>query len=292
MPVTTCSHSFLSDVRVYDVDVSGHLIDPVGLPTESLATRAIESGCAEVTTDSSVMSDDSSSAIAIPVFRDQRVVSVAVLSARTLNDERDDVVGVFEVWEPVGVYEELGLKAGYYGRMERFRTVSSFVRFEKGNGLPGQVWQQCCGVIHDDLSNHPGFLRAAGASADLLRTAIGIPVAAQRYHSTAVLISSAVSPMAKAMEVWQTEDDGFALLGGAYDSEETAERLALHSNAKLDLLSGLPGLANQANGAVLSDDVDRLMAGRSRLDNESPTAGLAIPFFCGDVMTSVTTLLF
>jgi len=40
------------------------------------------------------------------------------------------------------------------------------VRFEKGSGLPGQVWQDRRGVIHDELATHPGFLRAAGASAE------------------------------------------------------------------------------------------------------------------------------
>lgn len=284
--------SFLCDVSVYDVNSSDQLIGGIGSPTEKIASRAVESGCAEVSVDSAELIPDASSAIAIPVFRGQQVVSVTVLSSKQLPDDHDNLVGVFEVWEPAGVYEELALKHGFYGRMERFQNVSSFVRFEKGNGLPGQVWQQSSSVIHDDLSNHPGFLRAAGASADLLRSAIGIPVGADRFHSTAVLISSAISPIAVAIEVWQAEEEGFSLMGGAYSSPENVAQYALQPDTRLAPGSGLPGLADTHRGAVLCDDIDRLLEGRTPSSDHPPTSGLAIPYFNGETLTSVATLLF
>ncbi|MGI9473546.1 MAG: GAF domain-containing protein [Rubripirellula sp.] len=219
------------------------------------------------------------------------MVSVITLSAKQLNDEHDNVVGVFEVWEPVGVYEELALKVGFFGKMERFRNVSSFVRFEKGNGLPGQVWQQRAGVIHDDLSNHPGFLRAAGASADLLVTAIGLPVATNAYHASVLLISSCVSPLARGFEVWQPVDDGFSLLGGAYRG--LGDGIDLPAETHLPTGQGLPGLAARAGSAVLSEDVETLFAGRGEAARLPEAAcGLAIPYFDGETLTSVATLLF
>ena len=214
-----------------------------------------------------------------------------MLSAKVLSDDRDDLIGVFEVWEPVGVYQELALFQGYFGRMDRFQNVSSYVRFEKGTGLPGQVWQQRTSVIHDDLSNHPGFLRAAGASADLLVTGIGLPVASTAFHSTAVLISSRVSPIAGGFEVWQADDSHFSFLGGAY--RDFADGVQLPPDASLPLDAGLPGLAGNEQGAVLCQDPKIIFAGRNH-DTELPESAfaLAIPFYDGDKLTSVSTLLF
>ncbi len=287
-------NSLLCDVSVYDVDSSGHLVDAIGSPIDRLACQAIESGSAEVATQPESLIRDASAAIAIPIYRDQRIVSVTVLSSKQLSDSSDDVVGVFEVWEPIGSYQEVALKRGFYGRMERFHNVSSFVRFEKGNGLPGQVWQQRSAVIHDDLSNHPGFLRAAGASADLLKTAVGIPVASSVFRGAAVLISSVVSPLARGIEVWCAEQDGFSLLGGAYSElgNGSIDRCTLAPKTKSVGEDGLPGLARIHGGAILCDDVDRIYADRDvNRDSVGPIAGLAIPFFDGESLTSVTSLL-
>ncbi len=288
---TLPSRSFLSDVTVYRVDDQGHLVDAIGAPIEELAQAAILSGTAEVSTDPRVIHSDSSAALAIPVYRSAHVISLAVISAKRIPENRDDVVGVLEVWEPVGIYEDLALKSGFYGRMERFRNVSSFVRFEKGTGLPGQVWQHRTGVIHDDLSNHPGFLRAAGASADLLVTAVGIPIASTAFHAAAVLISSTISPLARGFEVWQAHDDHFSLIGGTY--RDLGEGIELLPGTSLPRDKGLPGLAGNEHAAVICEDVDTLFAGRNH-DAEVPesASGLAIPFFNGDSLASVTTLLF
>lgn len=293
-PLTVSSfplNSFLSEVSVYSVDDDGQLRGSIGAPIEQLAHTAIGSGTAEISTDRSTIHSDSSAAISIPIHRCGRVVSVAVLSAKRLSPDRDDLVGVFEVWEPVGIYEELALKAGFFAKMARFESVSSFVRFEKGFGLPGQTWQQRESVIHDDLSNHPGFLRAAGTSADRLTSAMGIPIASQAFHGAAVLISSFVSPLARGLEVWRVGKSCFSLAGGAYRG--FGEGVELPVEAILPLDSGLPGLANVSGGAVLCQDVPTLFAGRNH-DAQLPASasGLAIPLYDGETLTSVATLLF
>lgn len=292
--------AFLSDVSVYDVDASGELVGCVGSPIEHLARAAVESGSSEITTRAEWLSSESVASIAIPVHRGGHVVSVATLSARRSNDiheEQDDLVGVFEVWEPIGVYEEVALKLGFYGRMERFQNVSSFVRFEKGNGLPGLVWQDRCAVIHDDLGNHPGFLRAAGASADLLVTAIGIPVASTAFHGVAVLIGSNASPLARGFEVWHADRGGFCLLGGAY--RNLPSPYCLNPGTLLDGREGLPGLAASRGGAVLCTSSEVLRCGMpsdsadaTSKSASAPSISLAIPFYEGESLTSVATLLF
>ena len=285
---TLPADSFLRDVHVYRIDEAGQLIDAFGAPEESVVAAAIASGTAEI----SIASEDnqtSSATIAIPVHKEDRVSSVAVLSSKKVEQTHDKVVGVFEVWEPVGLYQELALKAGFYGKMERFRNVSSFVRFEKGNGLPGQVWQERTGVIHDDLSNHPGFLRAAGASADLLITGIGLPVASHAYHSSVLLLSSGVSPLARGFEIWQATSEQFTLLGGAYRGMPA---MGLPAETRLAIQEGLPGLASVEGAAVLSDNPDILFAGRPTESRPESACGLAIPCYDGDSLTSVATLLF
>jgi putative methionine-R-sulfoxide reductase with GAF domain len=291
LAATLPDNCFFADVRVYDVNEEGQLTCPDGAPIEALALAAIDNGTAEVSIDRESLFRDSSAAIAIPVFRNGRVVSTVVLSARSLEKHSDELIGIFEVWSPVGIYEELSLASGYFGRMERFQNVSSFVRFEKGTGLPGQVWQRRMGVIHDDLSNHPGFLRAAGASADSLTTALGIPVASSTFHGVAVLISSKVTPMTRGFEVWKVQDNHFQLVDRSYAG--FSEGVALPLNATLRFEAGLPGLANDARSAVVCDDVERVFAGRNH-DVVLPesASGLAIPFFDGDRLSSVTNLLF
>ena len=285
------SESFLCDVSVYNID-NGQLVGTVGLPIERLVDQTIRSGSAELTTDPDWLVSDASAAIALPIYRDDQIVSVAVLSSKQIEDSHDNLVGVFEVWEPVGDYEEVGLKSGFFGRMERFANVSSFVRFEKGTGLPGQVWQQYSSVIHDDLSNHPGFLRAAGASAELLKTAIGIPVASSLFHGVAVLISSGVSPLARGFEIWHASADKFVLAGAAYGNLDEAFQLTLGDDVPNDW--GLPGLAALKNTAVICDDHHRIVSGRGPTagDASLPTSSLALPFFEGDALSSITVLYF
>lgn len=285
------SNCFLSGVGVFDVNKDGTLEGDSHTPGFVIAEKSLTSGTAEVT--STGLPVDSSSAIAMPVFRGGKIVSIVCLIARAKDETVEDPIGVFEVWEPIGAYEEVALKAGSYGKMERFQNVSSFVRFEKGSGLPGQVWQNRCGIIHDQLAEHPGFLRAAGASADLLRTAIGIPVADEEFHAAAVLISSQSTPIARGMEVWKVLEDSneFELSSSAY--YQLGDGYALPIGSRTMGNEAFFAKVLDEKRAVVTDDPDMLLAGRSPdTALPGPTSGLAIPFFDGQTLTSVTTLLF
>ena len=197
------------------------------------------------------------------------------------------MTGVFEIWTPVGEYDELGLSQGYFGELARFKNVSTFVRFEKGSGLPGQVWDRGQSVIHSDLSNHPGFLRAAGASADSLGTAIGIPVAGSDFVASILLISSDATPIAKGFEVWKATEEGFTLDSASYHDAS----IAVEVGAKLSSSDGLPGLTQELGRAVLIDDASCLAIGRPDVGDKL-TYGLAIPCYASNKLDSVTTVLF
>lgn len=284
---TLPSNSFLLDARTFQTGSDGKLIGDESCLLFQLASRCSSCGSALLESNADLLLESSSAAIAIPVYRAGSVNSVVVLSTRS----GDDSVGVFEIWEPVGIYEEVSLTQGFYGVMDRFRNVSSYVRFEIGRGLPGQVWDQKIGVIHDDLSNHPGFLRAAGASADLLQTAIGIPVATKdNFFAAALLISSSATPLARAYEVWEAKDDGFSLVSRGY--QDLDESLRREHGSTMGIGLGLAGLAASEGSAVTCEDPTVLFAGLETGPIPQAGSGLAIPYFDGDKLSSVTTLIF
>ncbi|MEM9365018.1 MAG: GAF domain-containing protein [Planctomycetota bacterium] len=286
-------NSFLSGVHVLPVQGSG--IEKAGVgQLDPWLSEIIEFKTPLVTEDATLLPNDAAAAFGVPVFCDGSLTSIVVLCAtKTLPPEVDaaEPVGVFEVWRPIGPYEEVHLASGYYGKMERFHNVSSFVRFERGTGLPGQVWEKGVGVIHDDLSNHPGFLRAAGASADLLQTAIGFPVVDADFIASVLLISSGRTPIARGFEVWHRSGDDFELLGGSYRG--LAEGFVLPNGSKCSSEVGWASKLTAARGAVLSESPADWMGVREvDPDSDSPRCGLAIPQFRGSELTGFVALLF
>lgn len=285
--------SLLIDVKTFAV------VDSVMLDDDSLlghlSAKAASTGSAELSSADG-MYDGIASAMAVPIFRGGHVVSVVAFALAAA----DVGTGVFEIWEPVGIYEEVRLRTGYFADLERFCNVSSFVRFEKGSGLPGQAWASHCGVIHDDLPNHAGFLRAAGASAGLLRMALAIPVidisdagiseaSDERMTSVATLISSDATPIAKGYEVWSVDGDEFTLRSCAY------QRLSTQAHLKPGCVlpgdEGWPSVLRHHHGAIVVDDEASMGVGRNDA-TESANAMLLIPFYIGERLDSVTVFLF
>ncbi|MEM1226029.1 MAG: GAF domain-containing protein [Planctomycetota bacterium] len=288
------ANSFLSGAFV--LSVSEGSAEPVGTPAiDVLVANVLAQRFPKVEVFSEEAMADVAAAIAIPVLRGDEVTSVVVLMAtRKLPSEVDvpEPVGVFEVWSPIPPYAEVCLDSGYYGKMERFANVSSFVRFECGTGLPGQVWEKAMGVIHQDLSNHPGFLRAAGASADLLQTAMGIPVFGSDFIASVLLITSDRTPLVRGVEIWNSSGkEDFEWLGGVYTGDESAA--ASNKGRKLRRDEGWAALISESNGAVSSQDPDVIGVNASGEGVEQAIQfGIAIPHFGDDVADSFVTLLF
>ncbi|EMI15927.1 hypothetical protein RMSM_07157 [Rhodopirellula maiorica SM1] len=277
------SNAFLCDVRTYDVH-DNRCVDNEGeSELDRLAIECLQSGTARVVT---LQQENAVAALAFPVFRNETIVSIVVLATTAV----DQTPGVFEVWSPVGIYEEVALSSGYYGHLARFQNVSSFIRFEKGSGLPGQVWNSLRSIIHNDLANHSGFLRAAGASAGTLETAIGIPVAGENYVASVLLISSNVAPMARGFEIWRADaDGGYTLESASYPDPQ----IELAIGTSMPANSGIPALADEHNGATVTENPTILRSGRQFDEDATPIQGcLAIPFYESDAITSVTVLLF
>lgn len=283
---------FLVAFEVYDVTAAGvlsSLTDECAFREEfrDVAQGVATSGLPTLLMESEQLPSHVAAVLAFPLYRGGEIVSVVALAAA-----RDEAaLGVFEIWEPMGVYEEVGLARGYYSKLDRFQNVSSYVRFEKGAGLPGTVWANRRAAVQNDLPNHPGFLRAAGASAEELTSAVGIPVFDDDFVASVVLISSAKSPLARGIEIWTYDEEGFTLHEGSYPS--LAACFAMRDGARMGLEEGLPGLARRHGGACVSSDPEVYAAGRtipSKLT--AHRCGLALPYYDEHELTSVVVLLF
>lgn len=282
------SLAFLRSFELYKVDELGVTIAVTDLAEfKQLAAEVAGHGQPLIVLENGRLPLDVAAVLAFPVYRAGRVVSVVVLAASS----SPDAIGVFEIWEPIGTYEDVKLAHGYYPNLDRFQNVSAFVRFEKGTGLPGQVWHRQRSVVHDDLPNHPGFLRAAGASAESLTTGIGIPVCDDDFVAAVVLISSKRTPLARGFEIWIPDPDGYTLVEGSYPS--VGPEYSLLPKSKLRRDEGLPGMAAKREGACVSSDPAvfaarrQAAAGGARLHS-----GIAIPYYDGASLTSVVVMLF
>ena len=166
------------------------------------------------------------SGIGIPTVRSGEVTGVLVL----LCDDGAGAQGAFEVWDRSD-RDELALQSNYYANLTRFGTVSQYVRFPRGSGLPGQVWEQRFPKIIHGLGKSPTFMRGAGAAADGLDVGVALPVMRSEHdlESVVLMLSSARSPIAQAFEVWTTNE----------------------SESQMQLHSGRAGAASTDGGVVV-----------------------------------------
>ncbi|MEM8670496.1 MAG: GAF domain-containing protein [Planctomycetota bacterium] len=270
--------AFLKDILIIDVDSDQPAPCDLDLVNSAMA-KSTESGFPVI----EMSETDGIVVFVVPVFRAATLVSFVVFVAWA----NESAIGVFESWQPVGDYNELELTSGYFGSLERFQNVSSFVRFEKSYGLPGQVWDGLRFVVHDNLPSHRGFLRAAGASAESLQVAVGMPVYSDTFLASAVLISSDLAPIARAFEAWEYTGGQFVLTSSAY--QNLASTLRLEEGAVLTERS-LPGLALQEGRATTTTATEVLSHGRGA-DAVLNGRGVVVPFFKGDQISNVLTLV-
>ncbi len=280
--------AFLRSFEIYDVNETGTPISVTDFAEyRDVAAQVAGTGQPILIIDKELLAFDTAALLVFPVYRGGRVISIVALAASS----SPDAIGVFEIWEPVGVYDDVKLSQGYYPKLDRFQNVSSFVRFEKGIGLPGQVWHRQRAVVHDNLPDHPGFLRAAGASAESLITGIGIPVCDDDFVASIVLISAQRSPLARGFEVWIPDSEGFTLLEGSYPS--IGPEYSLQPKSKLRADEGLPGLAAKKLGACVTTDPTVFAARRQVAASGAKIhSGMGIPFYDGESLSSVVVLLF
>ena len=163
--------------------------------------------------------------IGIPVFDQDVLQAVVVL----LCGDPSSSAGALEVWSRDVQHQELRLSSGYYGSLKNLRYISNRIRFEKGVGLPGQVWASGLPVMMDNLAHTKAFIRANTARAEVLKTGLGIPVMTQNRVDHVVLMLSALdTPLARVFEIWKPNGSRLVLEAGSYGAYENLAQLYNH----------------------------------------------------------------
>ncbi len=222
--------------------------------------------------------------IAIPIFSGEFIMAVVVF----LCGDDQHHAGAIELWSnSLENGAELAVIDGYYGTLDDFERISRTIKFSKGSGLPGLVWETGMPVLIEDLGLASAFIRSADAGKAGITTALGIPVsmpANQVYIMT--FLSAKATPIAQRIQIWVPDKTGRSLLcqsGYSKQNDELAEIFETMSVRKGEgilgrvWLTGVPAIRNNSGSA----------AAEGRLNSM-----LAMPIIDGGKLKAVVSFLF
>jgi hypothetical protein len=153
-----------------------------------------------------------SAAVALPWFRGNSLIAVVVF----LCGSREQTGGCIEVWEP-NDQKLLVHMDGYYGRLSTFEDVSRVMRFPRGQGLPGIVWERGMPHILEDLAASSSFMRASAARESGVTSGLGVPLfVGGQVEYVVTLLSAASTPLARAFEIWVPDAEAQLSLEQSY----------------------------------------------------------------------------
>lgn len=212
---------------------------------------------------------DEEVAIALPIFRVQKLASIVVLRCRSARGRG----GCIEVWEP-SARDELVHVEGYYGVLARFELSSRLARFPRGKGLPGITWARHVPHVIEDVRRSPLFLRTDLAKEHGLAVGLGIPIVCRDEVTHVVaFITAHAQPPARAIEIWVPDREGRLWL----EQGEYAPGLELFARASKTTCfmrgEGLAGRASATGEPVLWSWHGKDMRA---LDAEAARAGLTL----------------
>lgn len=227
------------------------------------------------------------SAVAVPIFSGESLNAVLVF----LCGDENQPDGAIEVWRDDGL-SGLSLDDGYYGDLKRFEWLSHRIKFPRGRGLPGIVWETGLPLLMGDLANSNSFLRSQGAADANITTGIGIPFYSSQetddIDSVITLLSSNQTPIAKRFEVWRPDENKNCLLfkaGIEHGSPNLEDANSLRSIRKGE---GTIGGAWQTGIPGISRDIESELAMRDQKEAASDfDLLLAIPIFNMNTLNSV-----
>lgn len=205
--------------------------------------------------------------IAIPVFSGEFLMAVVVFLCG------DDQIhaGAIELWSnSLPDNAELAVIDGYYGTLDDFETVSMAMKFARGAGLPGLVWESGMPMLIEDLGQSPAFVRSADARKAGITTALGIPVSAlasQVYIMT--FLSANATPIAQRLQIWVPDESRQRLVcrsGYSKQNDELAEIFEAVSVGKGEgvlgrvWLTGVPVIRNNSSCALAEGGLNSMLA--------------------------------
>jgi hypothetical protein len=222
--------------------------------------------------------------IAIPVSSGEFLMAVVVF----LCGDDQHHAGAIELWSNSLEHNtELSVVDGYYGTLDDFERLSGKIKFIKGAGLPGQVWETRMPVLIEDLGLAPEFIRSEDAKNAGITTALGIPVSVvenQVYIMT--FLSAKATPIARRIQIWVPDESGKQLVcqsGYSKQNDELAEIFETISVRKGEgllgrvWLTGVPIIRNNSKIALAEGSLNSM---------------LAMPVIDGGQLNAVVTFLF
>lgn len=221
--------------------------------------------------------------IAIPVFAGEFIMAVVVF----LCGDDQHHAGAIEVWSNrLEDNTELAVIDGYYGTLDGFEDISRKIKFTRGTGLPGQVWETGMPVLIEDLGLSAAFVRSPVARKAGISTALGIPVSAvadRVYIMT--FLSAKATPIAERIQIWVPDESGRHLVCRAGYSKQNDELAEMFETVPVRKGEGLLG-------RVWLTGVPVIRNSSSCVQVEGLSSMLAMPVIDAGHLKAVVTFLF
>ncbi len=168
-------------------------------------------------------------------------------------------IRVVEVWVPDAAGTLLEFGSGWYGDTRTFGAVSRRMCFGRGEGLPGQAWDQGRPLMLTDLG-HEMFRRKQAAAAEGLSCGLALPVfAGEALRAVVLIFCGDDEAHVGAMELWRHDAErslDLKLDAGYYGgTAEVFEFLSRHIGFRRG--TGLPGLVWDSGLPVFMPDLGK-----------------------------------
>ncbi|TWT75846.1 hypothetical protein Pla123a_26290 [Posidoniimonas polymericola] len=261
-------------------------------PGQGVIGRAWESGvpvfgaATQGDFDGQFLEETPAQLIAIPTVRGGECLGVALLAC----DDQGQAAA--ELWR-INERNELGLAENWYSNLDRFGRISQLVKFPRRAGLPGKVWADRFPRVMGSLATSQAFVRAAGAKAEGLSTAIGIPFmkSAMDLEAVLVLLSASRTPLAKVVEVWAKEPQEKSLKIVSADYGPYIDLAPESRRRRLKLGDGVAGLVYRDLRPKLTTDLQGVEFPRGEGFQEYGMQwGLGVPVFVGDQLVAAVAM--
>lgn len=231
--------------------------------------------------------------IAIPIFVGEFLLAVVVLLCSEKSAEEKILAGAIELWAKHDEKSiELSLVDGYYGSLKRLEEASRNMRFAKGSGLPGLVWDYRIPMIVADMSDSSVFQRASTATIEGITSAIGLPLLYYTEKEYVLTFLSAHStPIALRFEIWMPDSKHDFLFFHTGKCEQGEDIHKLYKDKQIERGSGLLGKVWLTGVPAISKN----LVDDGLLDQDSTsglTTGFVMPIIEEGFLKSMVVFMF
>lgn len=213
--------------------------------------------------------------IAIPVYVGEFLLAVVVFFCSEKSAEEKFLAGAIELWAKHDENSnELSLVEGYYGTLKKLEEASRSIKFARGSGLPGSVWDYRIPMLVPNMLDSSLFRRASTAAIEGITSAIGLPLLYYTNKEYVLTFLSAHStPIALRFEIWMPDREHDFLFFHTGTCEQGEDIKTLYKNKRIKRGTGLLGKVWLTGVPAISNDLVN-----DGLINKESTSGLTTGF--------------